>query len=248
MSKMRDEILMAYADDLLPSGKRADIERELCANPAALATVLMFRLTGLAVKAAYAALPVDGSPAELLARFGLGKRPARSKVLHGMGLVLPIAACVALAIAFASSASMLWEPQAGPASRAPTALGPVQAGTKLAAALDQLDNSVFAPASAGDMNVVIVESLRDKFGNSCAEANVYEPDAHNRAPAEVLVACKGEDGWSVVGAVNTLSVTRPVERPYAEGEDDAHRALSGVLVMIGSGSKSSASLGESSKP
>lgn len=237
MTTLDDETLVAMADGRLSLEERFSAERVIEKNPRAQRSILLLRLSALAIRDAFASPDYDRVPDRL--RFLVETRPSplddrRCRIVETLGTKRRLSAVGAAAMTMAGLAWTLFIPVAPPTGASPEiTIGRIDRDSRLSRALDRASGLVYSPANAVDAErFVITSTFADRFGNTCHEVQVH-PAGSAHAQPDLAIACRrGGDGWQIVGAVAAAS---GIEVPYATTQGLVRDAVNGIVAMIGAG-------------
>ncbi len=247
MSCLRDEILVAYADDQLSDEKRRAVEHVLAVDEDARMTVAMFKRTTYQVRRAYAGVDFGGVPVwfeRLLRNVGARGAGHATSAASACGprhrrwrlSTFALAACLLLGICIGSlmSADGLVPARSEPL----VSIGDVPAASTLAQALDHVSDTGTEWTGPDAWRAAVSATFKDRFGNACREVELFT-SVGEEVPAQLVVACRsGAETWTIVGAVtNQVSATSPsgsvIEAYYVPAEDEARSSLDSILSMLG---------------
>lgn len=236
MSQLTDETLVAMADGALSLEERIVVERELATDHQSLRFLLLLRLSAIAIREAFAGHEFDRVPERL--RQLLLRRPGPGTSILGacgrltMARTFRTAAAGAATLVLAAGTLLVVGlDRPGRHSHA-IELGTLDSDSELAMVLDRQQNGRFVPASAANDRLVVVASIRDRFGNPCHEIDVYSgsKDAADELP-DVLLACRTARGsWAVIAAAAAAELRQASLVPP---DEMTRGALKGVMAMIG---------------
>jgi hypothetical protein len=244
MMTLRDEILVAYADNELSADVRRAVEHVLAVDQEARSTVALFKLTGYQLRQAFLGIDFTGVPdwiEELLARDAGSRQPDA-----GVPPVRPLRPKLAMAFAASGLAAIclgtmgyVWSPPPTGAGDQ-VALGVLPADAALSQALDHLSRAGSEWTVGEGWRAVEISSFKDRFDNECREVGIVDPPSAD-VPARIFVACRNATHrWSVVGAVTNQAAGSPGDAYYVPTEGEARASLSSVLSMLGAQQLSSA--------
>lgn len=250
MTRVTDEMLMAYADGALSEAEAAAVERLLRdGDPEARAAVEEFRRTAALVRAAYADEAAEPVPADLV-RTVLGHAPARkppglSRLRRARASAAPYALALAASLVAVLAVGSLWFSLAPPQAVVADALriGPVEAGSRLANVLAKVPSGTpveaSTSASGGDAQLMVVGTFYDRHERICREVELMD---RALAPQQVAVACRApEDGrWSVEGIARIAAAPDATSGSYAPAGAPEKEALQGLMQALGAGDALSA--------
>ena len=242
MTRLSDEMLMAYADGALPDAEAARVAAAIEHDTEARAIVAEFRRTAERARAAYAEIITEAVPDSIVRAFLsdetrtanvvdiMQTRKPRSQIWRAL---LPLAASVVLLIA---AAAMFFPRDPGAQS---IALGPVPSATPLAVLLETKASGVPVAqakgAAKGGGHLMVVATFRHRDERICREIEVL--DANMQATL-AGAACRdpASGTWIVEGTVRIASA--PVSHgstfvPSGTAEKDA---LDGLLALLGASS------------
>lgn len=243
MTWLRDEVLVAYADNQLSGDDRRALEQVLAVDPEARHTVALFKLSALQVRQCFDALDFGGVPAWFEA---LTARTDRSLPRDGAlrtgrtwpKLGVALAACLVIGVAIGQFAR--GESAANGISNGLAVLGDVPRTSALADALDHVAQTGAEWTGPDRWRATEIASFRDRFGNECREVEVFTARAGS-VPAQVLIACRRAlERWTVVGAVANEVKDTSIEAYYVPTEGEARSSLDSILSMIGAQKRISA--------
>lgn len=249
MTCLRDEVLVAYADNQLIGEKRRAVEHVLAVDEESRHTVALFKLTGYHVRLAFAGIDFTGVPAWFDALFRSNGNPAAGARKNCGRMFsrwpkfnLALAACLLMGICIGSLTST-GKPVSDRSERL-VALGELPAASALATALDHVAETGADWTGPDRWRATGIASFRDRFGNECREIELYAA-LGGEVPAQFVVACRGgADKWTVVGAVTNQVSGAPVsnsaiEAYYAPTEEEARSPLESILSMLGAQQRTS---------
>lgn len=237
MTTLDDETLVAMADGRLSVEERYSAERVIDENPRAQRSILLLRLSALAIRDAFASPDYDRVPDRLRFLVDAGCRPRvdrRRRFVESLATRKWLAPAGAAVL---TVAGLVWTTclSVGPATGASPeiTIGRIDRDSRLSRALDRASGLSYSPASAVDAErFVITSTFADRFGNACHEVQVH-PAGSAHAQPDLAIACRRVgDGWQIVGAVAAAS---GVEVPYATTQGLVREAMSGIVAMIGAG-------------
>jgi hypothetical protein len=243
MTWLRDEVLVAYADNQLSADNRRAIEHVLAVDPEARHTVALFKLSAIQVRQCLEAIDFGGVPAwfetilERSDRSGSrnGLVPTTRK-LPKLGVAL--AACLLLGVTVGHW--MRAEPADFGLQNGLAVLGDVPGASMLAAALDHVAQTGAEWTGPDKWRATEIASFRDRFGNECREVELFSGRGES-IPAQVLIACRGTtERWTVVGAVANEVTDTPIDAYYVPTEGEVRSSLDSILSMIGARQRTSA--------
>lgn len=240
MTRLTDEMLMAYADGALPEAERAQIAAALENDAEARAIVAEFRRTAELSRAAFANVLTEPVP-DRLVKTVLGTPTPTANVVDLTRArkprsmlwrtALPLAASLLLVIGFA--AALLLRPQpAGPLM----ALGPVPSAAPLAGVLETKASGVPVTLASrtpeGLDRLMVVATFRDRKERICREVEALDP---NMQPQIAGVACRdpANGTWIVEGSARIAATAPPSGRDFVPSGADQKDALDGLLAVLG---------------
>ena len=246
MTRPTDEMLMAYADDVLDPADRARVEAHLATDAEARAIVEMFRRTAALSREAHATPlrePVPEALMQAILKAPAQARQGTEQIDNAAGSAavvdlasrrrppriadtwrLPIAASLALLVGLgAGYLASRGSPDQGGNQMA---LGAVEKSAPLATALEHKSSG----STTG--RHVVVATFRDKQDRACREIEVLNT-AQPRRPEAAAVACRGRDGtWTVEGAAR-VAAPAPAGKGIEPSGVAERDALDGLLNMLG---------------
>jgi anti-sigma-K factor RskA len=240
MTRLTDEMLMAYADGALAEAERAEIAAALENDAEAQAIVAEFRRTADLSRAAFADVLTEPVPDRLvntvlgtptlttnIVDLARGRKP-RSTMWR---TALPLAASVLLVIGVATV--LLLRPQpAGPLM----VLGPVPSAAPLADVLETKASGVAVTLASrtaeGLDRLMVVATFRDRKARICREIEALDP---NMQPQIAGVACRdpANGTWIVEGSARIASTAPAGGRDFTPSGADEKDALDGLLAVLG---------------
>lgn len=244
MPRPSDEILMAYADDMLAPAERARIAAYLATDADARATVEMFRTTSELAREAFV-IPADAPPMDALAANILKHSLAHAKPVAGSDAIVVevppsfwlratrivgeaprLAAALILLVGLA--AGWFGARLSGGPDAPQVALGEVGAGTVIARVLER------NASGQASHQVVVISTFRDRQGRPCREFEMLRQGTE--AEAELAgVACRQPTGrWIVEGAAR-IAIRPSDQTGYVPSGADEKDALAALLTLIGAG-------------
>lgn len=233
--ELTDELLMAFADEVLDPETAAHIAAAAADDPAVAARVALFRRTGTVLRDAAAARPAGPVPPALedrvrdaLAR-ARAEETARQDAVASVGpddsVVIPFrkrrmvpfpamaaAASIALAVGLGAGFLAGRAPATDPAA-SPGAFAALDTG--LRAALDTLPAGDRRALDGGG-EIAVIASFRAAGGHLCREVEIDRPGGDTL----VSVACHDDEGWALRFAV------------AAPGQDDTGYAPASSLDAL----------------
>jgi anti-sigma factor RsiW len=245
MTFLRDEILVAYADNQLSDDMRRAVEHVLLVDSEARHTVALFKLSACHVRQSIEGIDFSGVPAWFVALLApKDARWSRDWVTKSLRtgkwpiIGVAMAACLVLAVAIATEGTIVDRGE-GPSQRL-AVLGEVPRASVLAEALDHLVLTGVEWTGPDRSRATEIASFRDRFGNQCREVELFSA-RDSDVPAQVLIACRGRsDRWAVVGAVANEVAGAPVDAHYAISEEAARSSLDSILSLLGAQQRTSA--------
>lgn len=235
MIALDDETLVGMADGALTLEEHSSAERQLATDPGARRAVLLLRLSAHAVRDAFAGPEFEHVPEHLRqiprVQPRLGSTLARcTRRLTGRAWTrLAATAVTACGLAIIAGLSFQGYLVQEKGRTAHVSLGPIAPLSDLAHALDRVAGIGFRPAAAVADRFVITATKSDATGNTCHQVEAYASADLSGTP-DLIVACQGGNGWSVVGLVAAASLANPA---HANQSTAAAEALQGLLAMIG---------------
>jgi len=243
MTRLTDEVLMAYADGVLPPDEAARVAIALETDIDARAAVEEFRRTAALSRAAFADVLAEPVP-ETIVRTVLasGTRTAgvtdlarhrQSRFPHWR-TALPLAASLALVIGLAAALFLRSIP-----SDAPTqiiALGPVEPAAPLASVLEKHPSGVPVPPAGreGDSagRLMAIATFRDRKSRICREVELLDKSMQPRTAA---VACRdpARGTWSVEGVARIATTAPSGGSDFVPSGAEEKDALDGLLAILG---------------
>lgn len=216
-----DEVLLAYAEGMLPAEEAAAVARHLETDDEARHLVESFRRTAGLAAGAYAhildlpvpdrlvqaargtaAAPSQGAPTNVIPLRERRRSSAR------MPSYLAAMAASVLVIVGAVGGYYAAQPPGQPAGPLVLAVGPVEPGGIVARLLETAASHQPVThrqgAGSGDLELVVVASFKDGHGRICRELEVApaQSEAVDSPGMTGAVACRGEAGqWSILAAV-----------------------------------------------
>ncbi|OYW52946.1 MAG: hypothetical protein B7Y80_17935 [Hyphomicrobium sp. 32-62-53] len=243
MTLLRDEVLVAYADNQLSSDNRRAVEHVLAVDPDARHQVALFKLSACQVRQCFDALDFGVVPAWFEA---LLARTDRNGPHHGAfrkGLKWPklgVALAASLVIGATIGHVTRLQPVAGAGSNGLAVLGDVPRASVLADALDYVAQTGAEWTGPDRWRATEIASFRDRFGNECREVELFSARGGS-VPAQVLIACRGTlERWTVVGAVANEVLDESIDAYYVPTEGEARSSLDSILSMLGAQKRISA--------
>lgn len=243
MTWLRDEVLVAYADNQLTSANRRAVEQVLAVDPEARHTVALFKLSALQVRQCFDALDFGGVPSWfkiLMARTdqcdprNAAVQSARKFPKFGVAM----AACLVFGALIGHVTRTQPVPEAG--SSGLSVLGDVGRGSVLEEALNHVAQTGTEWTGPDLWRATLIASFRDRFGSECREVELHSARG-GAVPAQVFVACRGASSrWTVVGAASNEVMTAPINAYYVPTEGEARSSLNGILSMLGAQQRTSA--------
>jgi len=243
MTWLRDEVLVAYADNQLSADNRRAVEQVLAVDPDARHTVALFKLSAFQVRQCFDALDFSGVPAwfeTLMAR--QERRRSRDGAWQNKRNwpKLGVALAASLVIGATIGHVTRMQPVAGAGSNGLAVLGDVPRASVLADALDYVAQTGAEWTGPDQWRATEIASFRDRFGNECREIEVFSAREVS-VPAQVLIACRGAlERWTVVGAVANEVLDKSIEAYYVPSEGEARSSLDSILSMLGAQQRISA--------
>lgn len=245
MTLLRDETLLAYADNQLKGDARRAVEHVLAVDTEARHMVALLRLSAWNLREHFDSIDFGGVPAwllELLARDQQSvsvKQPTGTPAARSwpkMGFAL--AACLVLGLAIGSAATL---DRRGPGSeQILSVFGDVPQSSKLAQVLDHVVKTGGEWTGPDQWRASEIASFRDRFGKECRELELFS-GRDGAVPAQVLVACRGATHtWTVVGAVANQVTEQPSIAHYVASEGAARSSLESILSLLGAQQRLSA--------
>lgn len=248
MTCLRDEVLVAYADNQLRGEKLRAVEHVLAVDVDARHTVALFKLTGCHVRQAFAGIDFTGVPAWFDALFQRnGRHPhcarnawawnARGRTpFRWPKLGFALAASLALGICIGGLISAATTPSNG-AERL-LVLGELPPASTMAEALDHVTETGATWNGPGQWRAAGITSFKDRFGNECQEVEFYSALGGD-IPAQIVVACRGKaERWALVGAMTNQVSGAPISTAaiaayYVPAEEQARPSMDSILSMLG---------------
>lgn len=240
MTRLTDEMLMAYADGALPETERAEIAAALESDAEARAIVAEFRRTAEISRAAFADVLTEPVPDRLVDTV-LGTQTPASNVVElararkprstMWRTALPLAASVLLVIGLAAALLVRQQP---PAQL--IALGPVPSATSLADVLETKPSgtpvALASRTSEGLDRLMVVATFRDRKERICREVEALDPSMQAQIAG---VACRdpASGTWIVEGSARIASTAPPSGRDFTPSGADEKDALDGLLAVLG---------------
>ena len=239
MKEINDEILMAYADDVLGAEERSRVEAHLEADPELRDRVARMQSSAKLLREAYSP-PMSEAPPQSMIDQILGadsgvvsletkrrKRPA----WHQFGPV-PIAASVALMVGLGLGAWFVGPTdEAGPQ----LALGLVSQDSQLHQVLETRASGDSLRVNA-EQALVSVLTFRDGTGRPCREVELVSAERSAR-PVALAIACRdGGGGWTVEGSVQiALDAAPKGDDGFAPVSGPAAKSLEAIIEALGAG-------------
>lgn len=238
MTRLTDEMLMAYADGALSEAEAAAVEELLRdGDAAARAAVEEFRSTAALVRAAYADDEAAGpAPADLVRKI-LRSPPARrpsvlARLRPRAGASAPYGLALAASLAAVVAVGALWLVLSRPETVVADVLriGPVEAGSGLANVLGKVPSG--APVEVGEGQLMVVGTFYDRRGRVCREVELMD---RALTPQEVAVACRTPDAgrWSVEGVARVAASPDASSGSFAPAGAPQKEALQGLMLALG---------------
>ncbi len=244
MRCLRDEVLVAYADNQLNLEKRRAVEQVLAVDPEARHTVALFKLSACQVRECFNRFDFTGIPGwfdALSYHTDHNRKAGRSEFAMRLRiwprLAVAAAACLVVGVAVGQLVR-----QHQPASMATglAILGELPRTSVLADALDHVAETGADWTGPDRWRATEIASFRDRFGNECREVELYSARG-GVVPAQVFIACRGSSArWTVVGAVANEVTARSYDDYYVPTESEARSSLDSVLSMLGAQQRTSA--------
>jgi anti-sigma factor RsiW len=240
MTRLTDEMLMAYADGALSETERAEIAAALENDAEARAIVAEFRRTAELSQAAFADVLTEPVPDKLVNTVLGTQTPttnvvdltrARKPRVTMWRTALPLAASMLLVIGLA--AALLLREQ--PATQLIT-LGPVPSAVPLAEILETKPSGVPVTLARrtpdGLDRVMVVATFRDRKERICREVEALDPNMQARIAG---VACRdpASGTWIVEGSARIASTPPPSGGDFVPSGADQKDALDGLLAVLG---------------
>ena len=237
MTRLTDEMLMAYADGALPDAEAASVASALEHDSEARAIVAEFRRTAERARAAYAEIMTEPVP-DSLVRTVLGSEAraanvtdiaeARKPRTQVRRMALPLAASVALLIG--AAATLLRDL---PAAQS-IALGPVPTATPLAELLETKASGTATGRTKGGEHLMVVATFRDRNARICREIEALDA---NMQPTLAGAACRdpASGTWVVEGVARVASAPVSQSGTFLPSGTDEKDALDGLLALLGAG-------------
>jgi len=239
MPRPSDEILMAYADDMLAPDERARVAAYLAIDEDARDTVEMFCETSALAREAFV-IPADAPPmnalaAKILAHDHSAARPDGTVVevppsfwhraTRIVGAAPRLAAATLLLVGLAAG---WFSARLSGQEESQVALGEVGAGTVIARVLER------NASGQASNQVVVISTFRDRQGRPCREFEMMRQGSE--AEAELAgVACRQPTGrWIVEGAAR-IAIRPSDQTGYVPSGADEKDALAALLTLIGAG-------------
>jgi hypothetical protein len=245
MTLLRDETLIAYADNQLSGDARRAVEHVLAVDSEARHMVALLRLSAWHVREVFDAIDFSGVPVwldALLGRDGTsrtdGRQPGARRVRQWPKLGFALAACLVLGLSIGSVATV--ERSGHDHEQKLAVLGEVPRSSILAEALDHVVETGGAWTGPDRWRAAEVARFRDRFGKECREVELFSA-REGDIPAQVLIACRGATHrWTVVGAVANEVSEAPVYAHYVASEDEARSSLDSILSLLGAQQRTTA--------
>jgi len=243
MTRLTDEVLMAYADGALPPAEAARVATSLETDIDARAAVEEFRRTAALSRAAFADVLVEPVPAPIVrAVLTSGTRTAgvtdlarhRQSRLPHWRTALPLAASLALVIGLAAVLFLRSVPSSAPAQI--IALGPVEPEAPLAAVLEKHPGGTpfLLTGREGQTadRLMAVATFRDRKARICREVELLDKSMQ---PHTAAVACRdpARGTWSVEGVARIATTAPSGGSDFVPSGAEEKDALDGLLTILG---------------
>jgi hypothetical protein len=245
MTLLRDETLLAYADNQLSGDAHLAVEQVLAVDADARHMVAILRLSSWRLRQYFDAIDFTGVPAwfdtlmkqdQIKPVDGWLRREPRVRQWPKLGLAL--AACLVLGIAIGSTTNL--NRPGDENQRRLAVLGDVPHSSTLALALKHVSETGREWKGPDRWRATEIASFRDRFGNECREVELFSA-RDGVIPAEILIACRGgADRWTVVGAVANEVTESPSKAHYVASEGEARSSLDSILSLLGAQQRTSA--------
>lgn len=244
-----DETLMAFADGMLDASETERVARHIEKDEDARRFVERLIASADLAKVAFDdALSVpesDRQLAQLIMRSAGSKastddrnvvplRPRAERTRLGLRFAAPLAASIALLVG--SLAGFEYGRRVAETSGAPAiavSVGPVDKGNPVADLLERKPSgerlSIAGRTEKETRDLMVIATFRDATRRVCREFESLAVD-DTVAPSTMAVACRENDGWRVVGAVQTAM--RPGQDFNPAGGSDVS-PIDGILKAIG---------------
>lgn len=240
MTRLTDEMLMAYADGALPEAEAAQVAAALEHDAEARAIVAEFRRTAELSRAAFTDVMTEPVP-EQLVRTILGAEARSANVVDlaqarkprpsPWRTVLPLAASVLLVLGVAAT---LFLQQL--ATEHAIALGTVPKASPLAEVLETKPSgtpvTLARRATEGADRLMVVATFRDRKARICREIEALDQAMQ---PQLAGVACRdpANGDWTVEGTARIAASSPPSTPGYVPSGSDEKDALDGLLALLG---------------
>lgn len=255
MIKPTEETLMAYADDSLDAGQTVLVEDYIAHHPEARRFVDEMRALTAVTRAAFEQPMLEEPPARLVAAVDdedgsvaqpTSTAPARGGVVSISDLrerrrsfppriALAAAAAVVAVFGAAVSGYYIGRSSQDSAGSGLVALGAVQAGTALAALLENQPSGRISAGGERRAALKVVGTFKARGERYCRELEIFA-DARSDVAHALGLACRDPSGtWHITGAAHLSAAGTPAGAGYKPSGSTDLDALGGVLQMVGAG-------------